>query len=154
MANNGRQTVTVFGAGIAGAACARALTLAGHSVSVFDRSRGPGVRLATRSVERVDREGQGRTTRLDHGAVGIATSEAFQTFVGFALRAGWPADRDASRELGACGDFLGRSRVEGARMSAALLQRAVGAGDRSSRPLGPRRGLAAVRPPTQHEVSR
>lgn len=35
--------VAVIGAGIAGATCARALTLAGHSVHVFDKSRGPGV---------------------------------------------------------------------------------------------------------------
>lgn len=42
------QQVAVIGAGIAGAACARALSLAGRSVHVFDKSRGPGGRLATR----------------------------------------------------------------------------------------------------------
>lgn len=84
------QQVAVIGAGIAGAACARALTLAGHSVHVFDKSRGPGGRLATRRVEWIDRHGQARTTRLDHGAVGItARSASFRSFVDQALHAGW-----------------------------------------------------------------
>jgi renalase len=79
----------VIGAGIAGAACAHALLLAGHAVHVFDKSRGPGGRLATRRVEWVDQHGQARTTRLDHGAVGItACSVAFQSFVEQALHTG------------------------------------------------------------------
>ena len=87
------QSVAVVGAGIAGAACARALTVAGHSVHMFDKSRGPGGRLAPRRFEWVDRQGQACTARLDHGAVGItARSEAFQSFVDQALRAGWLAD--------------------------------------------------------------
>jgi predicted NAD/FAD-dependent oxidoreductase len=62
-------------------------------VHVFDKSRGPGGRLATRRVEWVDREGQACTTRFDHGAVGItARSAAFQTFVDQALHAGWMAE--------------------------------------------------------------
>ena len=84
-----RLTVAVIGAGISGAACARTLTLAGHSVHVFDKSRGPGGRLATRGVEWIDRRGQARTTRLDHGAVGFtARSADFQTFVDRAVQAG------------------------------------------------------------------
>ena len=88
------QRVAVIGAGIAGAACARALTLAGHSVHVFDKSRGPGGRMATRRVEWVDRQGLACTTRFDHGAFGItARSAAFQAFVDEATRmgglAGW-----------------------------------------------------------------
>ena len=85
--------VAVIGAGISGAACARALTLAGHSVRAFDKSRGPGGRLATRRVEWIDPCGRACTTRLDHGAIGItARSEAFQTFVDQALHAGWLAE--------------------------------------------------------------
>lgn len=85
--------VAVIGAGIAGAACARALTQAGHSVQVFDKSRGPGGRLATRRLAWVDRSGEDRSTRLDHGAVAItARSEAFQVFVAEAVRAGWLAE--------------------------------------------------------------
>jgi len=86
------QHVAVIGAGIAGAACARALTQAGHAVHVFDKSRGPGGRLATRRLDWVDRLGQATTTRLDHGAVGFtAQTEAFQGFVDHALQAGWLA---------------------------------------------------------------
>ena len=89
MLNLKGQTVAVIGAGIAGAACARALTRAGHAVHVFDKSRGPGGRLATRRVDWVDPDGQARTTRLDHGAVGItARSAAFRSFVDQAEHAG------------------------------------------------------------------
>lgn len=87
------QVVAVVGAGIAGATCARALSVAGHSVHVFDKSRGPGGRLATRRFAWADRQGQACTTRLDHGAVGItARSEVFRSFVDQALRAGWLAE--------------------------------------------------------------
>lgn len=93
MSNSRFQRVAVIGAGIAGAACARTLLLAGRSVHVFDKSRGPGGRLATRRVVWVDRSGQDRTTRLDHGAVSItAHSAAFQGFIDQALHAGWLAE--------------------------------------------------------------
>ena len=42
------MTVAVVGAGIAGAACARALAHAGHAVRVLDRGRAPGGRMASR----------------------------------------------------------------------------------------------------------
>ena len=74
-----RLIVAVIGAGVAGvagAACARALSLAGHSVRVFDKARGPGGRLATRRVEWVDRHGQARQAQLDHGAVGFTQDSA------------------------------------------------------------------------------
>jgi renalase len=87
------QRVAVVGAGIAGAACARALMLAGHSVHVFDKSRGPGGRLATRRFEWVDRNGLACATRLDHGAVGVtARSALFQTCVDQATSAGYLAE--------------------------------------------------------------
>lgn len=41
----------IVGAGIAGAACARVLTGAGHEVSVLDRGRVPGGRMASRRLE-------------------------------------------------------------------------------------------------------
>lgn len=93
MSNGKAQKIAVIGAGIAGATCAHGLSLAGHSVHLFDKSRGPGGRLATRRVEWVDRCGHVCTTRLDHGAVGItARSEAFRGFVDQALHAGWLAE--------------------------------------------------------------
>jgi predicted NAD/FAD-dependent oxidoreductase len=88
-----QQNIAVIGTGIAGAACARTLSLAGHAVHVFDKSSGPGGRMATRRVDWVDPAGQARTTRLDHGAVDITVrSAAFQTFVGQAVHAGWLAE--------------------------------------------------------------
>jgi renalase len=93
MASGNRQSVAVIGAGIAGAACAHALSLAGHLVHVFDKSRGPGGRLATRRVEWVDPQGHACTTRLDHGAVGItARGATFQSFVDESVHAGWLAE--------------------------------------------------------------
>ena len=93
MAVGNAQQVAVIGAGIAGSACAHALMQAGHLVHVFDKSRGPGGRLATRRVEWVDRQGHACTTRLDHGAVGITVrSGTFQAFVDQALHAGWLAE--------------------------------------------------------------
>lgn len=88
-----QQHVAVIGAGMAGVTAARALALAGHSVHMFDKSRGPGGRLATRRVEWVDRQGNAATTQLDHGAVGfVASDPAFQAFVELALQAGWVAE--------------------------------------------------------------
>ena len=51
-----RPTVAVVGAGIAGAACARALRTAGVDVEVLDRGRAAGGRLASRTLagRRVD----------------------------------------------------------------------------------------------------
>ena len=89
------RSVAVLGTGIAGAAVAQALVLAGpgHAVHVFDKSRGPGGRLATRRVEWLDRCGRACTTRFDHGAVGItARSAHFQGFIDQALHAGWLAE--------------------------------------------------------------
>ncbi|MEG3875950.1 FAD-dependent oxidoreductase [Microcoleus sp. herbarium7] len=51
--------VAVIGAGMAGLICARQLRLAGYSVAVVEKSRGPGGRVATRRVH---------GTRADHGA--------------------------------------------------------------------------------------
>ncbi|MBL8954014.1 MAG: FAD-dependent oxidoreductase [Myxococcaceae bacterium] len=53
------EQVAVVGAGIAGLALARALTDAGHAVTLFDKGRGPGGRLSTR---------RGELGAFDHGA--------------------------------------------------------------------------------------
>jgi renalase len=44
------QRIAVIGAGIAGLACARTLAQAGHEVSVYEKSRGYGGRMACRST--------------------------------------------------------------------------------------------------------
>ena len=51
--------VAIIGAGLSGLACARSLSDSGIRVQVFDKSRGPGGRMATR------RQGD---LRFDHGA--------------------------------------------------------------------------------------
>jgi predicted NAD/FAD-dependent oxidoreductase len=43
------QSIAVMGAGIAGDRCVHALSLAGQCMQVFDKSRGPGGRRATRA---------------------------------------------------------------------------------------------------------
>lgn len=63
----------VIGAGLAGLACARALTDAGNTVVVFDKGRGLGGRMATRR-----RNGW----RFDHGAIALRpTNDIFTAFV-------------------------------------------------------------------------
>ncbi len=46
-----QRHIAVVGAGIAGIACARTLAQAGHRVTVFEKSRGAGGRMATRDSE-------------------------------------------------------------------------------------------------------
>ena len=55
--------VIIVGAGVAGLAAAQVLTQAGLSVSVLEKSRGLGGRLATRRIQTAHRE-----VRVDHGA--------------------------------------------------------------------------------------
>jgi predicted NAD/FAD-dependent oxidoreductase len=45
------QHFAIIGAGMAGVACARTLVQAGHQVTLFEKSRSPGGRMATRSTE-------------------------------------------------------------------------------------------------------
>ncbi|MCZ8293987.1 MAG: FAD-dependent oxidoreductase [Hylemonella sp.] len=45
------QHYAVIGAGMAGVACARTLVQAGHQVTLFEKSRGAGGRMATRDTE-------------------------------------------------------------------------------------------------------
>jgi predicted NAD/FAD-dependent oxidoreductase len=86
---NPQFRVAVIGAGIAGATCAQALTRAGCAVHVFDKSRGPGGRLATRRLEWTGPQGQRRMARFDHGAPGFAAQErGFRQWLAGATEAG------------------------------------------------------------------
>jgi len=81
----------IVGAGIAGLACAKRLVEAGVSVSIFDKSRGIGGRIASRRVEV-----NGQHIPFDHGASHFtARSEGFVRLVRSWERAGlaapWPA---------------------------------------------------------------
>jgi renalase len=75
-----RVHIAVIGAGVAGLACARELAGADASVTVFERSRGPGGRLGThRAGDLV----------FDHGAQYVtARSRSFVHYLGVAQRAG------------------------------------------------------------------
>jgi renalase len=84
-----RRNVAVVGAGMAGAACAHALLQAGHRVHVFDKSRGPGGRMATRRMPWVDAVGAEHVDHFDHGVWGFAANgPAFGQFVRSAELAG------------------------------------------------------------------
>lgn len=76
-----RQHVAVIGAGIAGLTVATDLAAAGHEVSLFDKSRGPGGRCATR---------RSTVGAFDHGAPGFsATTAAFRAQVAAWRTAAW-----------------------------------------------------------------
>ena len=84
--------IAVIGAGISGLVAARRLHEAGHVVSVFDKSRGVGGRMATR------RAGD---WRFDHGAQFFtARGAAFRDFVAAGVREGWAAPWFEDRFVG------------------------------------------------------
>ncbi|MFP4519942.1 MAG: NAD(P)/FAD-dependent oxidoreductase [Oceanicaulis sp.] len=93
----------VIGAGLAGAAAARALRSAGADIALFDKARGPGGRMSSRRVET-----EGGEIGFDHGAQFVtAQTESFQSFLHSARAAGAAAlwdgrlvsiDRYANRE--------------------------------------------------------
>ena len=58
--------VAIIGAGVAGAAAGQRFKAAGYQVSLFDKGRGAGGRLATRRASLGD-----QTLRFDHGAPGV-----------------------------------------------------------------------------------
>jgi predicted NAD/FAD-dependent oxidoreductase len=60
--------VAIVGAGIAGAACAVGLQKAGLQVTLFDKSRGVGGRMATRRASWTDDRGGRGSADFDHGA--------------------------------------------------------------------------------------
>ena len=85
------QTIAVIGAGLAGLSCAQALLQAGHTVHVFDKSRGPSGRMSTRRAE--DDNGP---WQCDHGAQYFtARDAAFRAEVARWQQAGVAAVWDA-----------------------------------------------------------
>lgn len=97
-------SVAVIGAGIAGTACAAALRRSGLNVSLFDKSRGVGGRMATR---RIELPGEPAPIELDHGAQHFgARHPRFRAAIERAVKAGaaqpwrpriheaWPARPD------------------------------------------------------------
>lgn len=87
--------IAVIGAGIAGLTAAAELAAAGHAVSLFDKSRGPGGRCATR---------RSPVGAFDHGAPGFsASTAAFRAQVAAWHDAGW---------VGGVGDETSGSQTE------------------------------------------
>ncbi len=77
--------IAVIGAGLAGLTAARALKDAGHEVTVFDKSRGLGGRLATRRTE---------AGGIDHGAPWVTATGAFGDALAVLAEAGAAARYD------------------------------------------------------------
>jgi predicted NAD/FAD-dependent oxidoreductase len=87
----GPLNIAIIGAGLAGLACAQRLTVAGHTVSLFDKGRGPGGRMSTRRVATPQGE-----AAFDHGAQYFTVRDVcFRNQVDIWTRAGaalpWPA---------------------------------------------------------------
>ena len=62
------QRIAVIGAGVSGTACAASLHRAGEQVSLFEKSRGAGGRMATRHASWTDGQGTPQSVDFDHGA--------------------------------------------------------------------------------------
>lgn len=84
--------MAVVGAGLAGASCAQGLRRADAHVTVFERSRGTGGRMATRQVPWTDDSGVSHTFTFDHGAQCFtAIRPRFRSFIARAVAAGHAA---------------------------------------------------------------
>lgn len=97
--------VAVIGSGLSGAACAAGLRGTGAQVTVFDKSRNSGGRMATRNVGWVDATGAERAVTFDHGAQYFRPARSrFKAVMARAMAAGcvsewrprvyaaWPSD--------------------------------------------------------------
>ncbi|MEO0321149.1 MAG: NAD(P)-binding protein, partial [Pseudomonadota bacterium] len=72
-------SVAVIGAGLSGVVVANGLVEKGHTVRVFEKSRGVGGRLSTR---RVRDEGEAKGVEFDHGAPAVhADGNALRDFL-------------------------------------------------------------------------
>jgi hypothetical protein len=84
------RTAAVIGAGLAGLACARALSDAGVAVQLFDKGRAPGGRLATRRAETET----GLRLGFDHGAQYLTARNPGFSAILAAHAVPWPAVGD------------------------------------------------------------
>jgi renalase len=83
------SSVAVIGAGLAGSACAVALQRAGLKVTLLDKSRGVGGRMALRRLAWRDAQGLEHSVEVDHGAQHFGARDArFAELVKRAVAAG------------------------------------------------------------------
>lgn len=85
------MNIAMIGAGMAGLACGEALSRGGHSVTLFDKGRGPGGRMSTRRVPTALGE-----AAFDHGAQYFTVRDAgfaasVDSWVAQGCVAAWPA---------------------------------------------------------------
>jgi renalase len=90
--------VGVVGAGIAGLSAARTLKTAGQDVAVFEKSRGPGGRVATREIRGIEmpRGLAGAALAFDHGAQYFTVRDDRFS----AMAAEWQRDRVVAKWTG------------------------------------------------------
>ncbi len=87
--------VAIVGAGMAGLRCGERLTAAGHAVTLFDKGRGPGGRMATRRMATPLGE-----TVFDHGTLwfgggGPDFAAQISDWTASGVVANWPASESA-----------------------------------------------------------
>lgn len=81
--------VAVIGSGLAGAACAAGLRSAGAQVTLFEKSRNVGGRMATRRAGWVSADGAEQSAAFDHGAQCFApVRPRFKAVMARAVKAG------------------------------------------------------------------
>jgi predicted NAD/FAD-dependent oxidoreductase len=84
--------VAVIGSGLAGSACAAGLTLGDARVTLFEKSKNVGGRMATRRVRWVGDDGTEHSVSFDHGAQGFAPVRArFRAVMSRAMNSGCAA---------------------------------------------------------------
>lgn len=92
--SNQEKHIAVIGAGMAGLACATKLAASGAKVTIFDKGRGPGGRMAARRAEIA-----GNLASFDHGAQSFsaknpAFAQAVADWHNQGVIAPWPARGD------------------------------------------------------------
>lgn len=87
--NSGPVRTAIIGAGLAGAACAAGLMSSGTAVTVFERSRAAGGRIATRRAGWIDVDGAEQSATFDYGAHACApVRPRFKAVMSRAMTAG------------------------------------------------------------------
>ncbi|RYF44698.1 MAG: FAD-dependent oxidoreductase [Cytophagaceae bacterium] len=85
----GNVHVAVVGSGLAGAACAAGLKSAGVQVTLFEKSRNVGCRMASRRAGWIDDSGAQQSASFDHGALSFTpVRPRFKAVMARAMAAG------------------------------------------------------------------